>query len=293
MKNIMKLIAIAILASLSLVVVNGQEQTKQLTLVKTTEGSVTNEKETAETKKVSSEKRQSNSNDDSWTGFYIGGYTRYVSGKASANTSVEYSNVGYFDQQSISKISNVGTQRLKSNNSNHGGTFGYNYQKGKVLIGAEADFGSNKTSNSVSSTAAYPCCSFWSFTLTQSIKSDWIMTARPRAGVVLKKALLYATGGVAVTNIKYSSQFTDGDVVEKGSFTKIKTGWTAGGGIEVKAGRRFSVKGEYLFNQFGRTSIISNDFTDNFGPNSNTTNPFTHSTNLKSHSVRFGINYRF
>ena len=118
------------------------------------------------------------------------------------------------------------------------------------------------------------------------------MTARPRAGFVLKKALLYTTVGLAVTNIKYDGSYTEKyfSVSENGSFSKTKTGWTAGVGVEFKVANRWSVKGEYLFSQFGRTSITSTNLSYVFSGirESKPGQVFTHSTDLKSHSIRFG-----
>ncbi len=193
-------------------------------------------------------------------------------------------------------INGLGGQRIKANGFNGGGTVGYNFQKRNFVVGAELDFGANRINKSVNGSLDILGGSH-SITITQSVKSDWMMTARHRVGVATKKVLLYATGGLAVTNIKYDGSFnmTFGEVTESGSFSKSKAGWTAGGGLEVKATNRWSVKGEYLFNQFGRTSITSNNLAEHW---TGTAVPFpqhvfTHSTDLKSHNIRFGVNYRF
>ena len=121
------------------------------------------------------------------------------------------------------------------------------------------------------------------------------MGIRPRLGIVAsKKAIFYATGGIALTNIKFEESYTDtfASPIQKNSFSKTKTGWTAGGGIEVKITNRLSAKGEYLFSQFGKTTITNKNLTYPGGGGNGVT-PFTSSADLKSHSIRFGINYRF
>ena len=289
MKNIIQFIVIATLVSITFLGINAQEQT----LVKTTEGSTATEK--VEKKNESAEKRQSNSDDDSWRGFYVGGYVGNSNGRATPQISIAFDPNGFYNDFSLSRRNKAGIQKIQSNGLNGGGTVGYNIQKGHFFIGGEADFGGQKIDKTVTGTFPFADnINNLPFTFKQSIKSNWMLTARPRAGVAFKKVIVYATGGIAITNLKYAGTFTEtfSSVVEKGSFSKVKTGWTAGAGIEFKVARRWSVKGDYLFSQFGRVSAISNDFqAQQF--NDTTINVFTHSTDLKSHSIRFGINYRF
>jgi opacity protein-like surface antigen len=65
---------------------------------------------------------------------------------------------------------------------------------------------------------------------------------------------------------------------------------------------RWSAKVEYLYADFGRTTVTSNNLTTEFfgdeivagpGRDSFPENTFTHSARVKSHDFRFGINYRF
>jgi outer membrane immunogenic protein len=233
-----KFIAITILIGISLLDANAQEQT----VAAINEGSITTEKIE---KKRESTKKQSSS-DDSWTGFYVGGFGGYTNGRASANTSTVFNSVGYFHPTSVTAVNNAGAKKIKSNGFNGGGTFGYNYQNRKFFVGGEVDFGSQRINQSVTSGIPYPVVPTTRFSLDQSITSDWMMTVRPRVGVAFKKALLYATGGVAVTNIKYSAKFTDtyASAIENGNFSKTKAGLTAGAGMEFKVASRWSVKGD-------------------------------------------------
>lgn len=294
MKKTIQNIVIAILVSISFLAVNAQEQT----IISVNETSATTEKVE---KKVEPAKKRQSSDEDSWTGFYVGGYVGYTNGRGNPKTSTitatvfSGANAGIYQfQDDVDEINRVGNQKISSKGTNAGGTFGYNYQKGKFVIGCEVDFGINRINKSVTDTRApFPTRTF---TVTQTVKSDWTMTARPRAGVALKKTLLYVTGGLAVTNVKYIETFAGSvtSVAESGNFGKTKAGWTAGAGAEVKVAKHLSVKGEYLFNQFGRTTITSTNATYQLGGTQSAPGQvFTHSTDLKSHSIRFGINYRF
>lgn len=284
MKNAIKFIAIAILIGISIFAVNAQEST----IVSVNETPTATEK--VEKKEIT--KKQSSKDDDSWTGFYVGGFGGYTNGRANPNTSTADITNSFYTQTTIGIINRTGNQRTKSNGINGGGTVGYNFQKGNFVVGGELDFGANRINQTFSGSGNYQ--SGRSFTITQSVKSNWMMTARQRVGVASKKVLVYATGGLAFTNVKYASNLSDAaNWTESGGFSKNKSGWVAGGGVEFKVSRRLSVKSEYLFSQFGRDSITSNNFTVIIiGPTPGN-NVFTHSTDLKSHNVRFGVNYRF
>jgi outer membrane immunogenic protein len=241
---------------------------------------------------TSASKKQSSSS-NSWTGFYFGGYLGGTWGRASANTSTIDPPAAYFASTSPAAINSAGAQRIKPKAFAGGGTVGYNYQFGNYFVGGEADFGSMDLNKTIFSAATYPCCTSSSFTISQNIKTDWLFTARPRAGFMYGKALLYGTGGLAMTNLKYGSVFTDtfATASETGGFDKTRVGWTAGAGMEYAVAKHWSVKGEYLFADFGRASSTStNLFTSGSAyPNQ----VFTNSTDLKTHNLRFGINYRF
>ncbi|HLA94268.1 MAG TPA: outer membrane beta-barrel protein [Pyrinomonadaceae bacterium] len=244
---------------------------------------------------------------DEWTGFYVGGHAGVTVSRTGVNTSTVYTEDGYFNDTSVTSINANGIQKIKGNGFNGGGQAGYNKQFGRFVVGAEVDFGSNRVDEGVESGAEYPCCSGTGYTITQQVKTNWLLTARPRVGVTAAKgkALIYATGGLAVTDVNYAAVFTDtfADAFESAEFKKTRAGYAAGGGIEVKVAKRWSVKGEYLYTNFGRVSATSNNLTTFDlggkelvgigGTETWPTSVFTHSTKVKSHNVRFGVNYRF
>lgn len=230
-----------------------------------------------------------------WTGFYVGGYAGGGFGRASANTSTVFSSTGYFAATSVGAISTAGSQRISPRGFSGGGTIGYNHQSGSFVIGAEADYGSLNLKKSVATTATYPCCGPTNFTVTQSVKTRWLFTARPRVGYAAGKSLFYVTGGLAVTDLNYQALFVDtfATAHENGSFSKTRAGWTGGGGGEFKIGSKWSAKGEYLFADFRRSTVTSTNLTAFSPAIAFPGNTFTHSTDLKVHNIRFGINYHF
>ena len=239
---------------------------------------------------------QSTSSSDDWTGVYVGGHAGITVGRTGVNTSTIFSPTGYFDPTSPAAINAAGVQTIESNGFNGGGQAGYNKQFGRFVIGAEADFGAHRINKVVTSGDEYPCCTS-SFEIAQSVKTNWMFTARPRVGVTAGPALLYATGGLAMTDVEYNAVFSDNDsdALETAEFKKTRTGYAAGGGVEVKMSDRWSAKVEYLFADFGRVSGTSNNLTTDFGEGVEAfpENTFTHSARVKSHNFRFGMNYRF
>jgi len=242
----------------------------------------------------------SSAQDKDWKGFYIGGNVGGAFGSSDATTTASDPTPVYFADTSLPAIATAGAQTLKPRGFSGGGQAGYNFQSGHFLIGAEFDFGGMSFNNSVSATGVYPCCSPLGFTVTQSMNTSWLVTMRPRFGYAGRKALIYGTAGLAMTNLNYQATFTDNyndggstiDTTENGGVQKTQTGFAAGGGAEFKMGTHVSFKGEYLYARFGTVSATSTNLV-NIIYGSFPAAVFTHSANLHSNIVRAGINYRF
>lgn len=228
-------------------------------------------------------------------GLYIGGYAGGNPSTSDAHTFTVFSPTGYFASSSVPAIAGVGNQSLSPNSFSGGGTVGLNLQHNALVIGAEADFGSMSMSASKTGSATYPCCAPTSFTITQTIKTGWLITVRPRVGFAAGPVLFYGTGGLATTNVNYQAVFTDtfATAHENGGVDNTQNGWAAGGGAEIKLHRRWSVKGEYLHADFGQVATTSTNLTAFTPPISFPSNVFTHNADLESNLFRFGINLHF
>ena len=233
-----------------------------------------------------------------FNGFYVGGYGGGVKGNSDAFTSTIFSPTGYFAQSSVPAIAAAGHQSLSPRGFNGGGQVGYNLQKGHWVLGVEADFGSMHVKDDFSSTATYPCCAPTNFTVTQTVKTNYLFTARPRIGIASGGVMVYGTGGVALTDFDYSENFIDtfATAHESAAVSSKLTGWTGGGGVEFKVGGggHWSVKAEYLFADFGTgVKTTSSNLTAFTPPILFPTNVFTHHADLTAHLFRAGLNYRF
>lgn len=232
---------------------------------------------------------------DDFKGFYGGGYVGGAFNKSDAKTTTIFSPTGYFAISSPPAIAPVGAQKPNASGFTGGGQAGYNFQTGNVVLGFEFDFGSMSVSGSKTGTDVYPCCSPTTFTVKQTVKTDWLLTARPRLGFVAGRWLFYGTVGLAATNINYQEVFTDtfATAHENGGVKRTQKGWTAGGGVEYLAGEHWTVKGEYLYADVGTVRATSTNLTAFSPPIPFPTNTFTHTTDLRMNLMRFGFNYRF
>lgn len=125
------------------------------------------------------------------------------------------------------------------------GRIGFDKQMGRVVVGALAEFGKSEARDSVSAFSTTPA----SYTMTREL--DWNGALRLRAGVVAgKSTLFYATGGGAYARMNNS--FTTTNTANSFAVTGDHNvwGWQAGGGVEQKIGRNFSLGLEYLYSRY-------------------------------------------
>ncbi len=217
-----------------------------------------------------SQTKEKKANTGGWGGFYIGGNLGLNAANNSMVTSTEFCggfgvNDCYFAQSSVDLVNKAGKKEAKGSGFTGGLQVGYLFQKNKLVAGIEADYNIAKQNETVSSRETYTNITpGYQFELKQTIKSDWLMTIRPKIGYATGKAFIYATGGLAFTSINYQMNFEDfpNPFQSKSTFSnavkQTKTGWTAGAGAEFKVSNNWSVKGEYLYTQFNTTGTTNN-----------------------------------
>lgn len=246
----------------------------------------------------------------SWTGFYVGLNAGAAWGRSDVETSVSCDFVpgfaaAYFcfpggGQANAAAIAAAGTGSMSGSGFTGGGQIGYNLQSGNVVFGAEFDVEAFNLKLSRQASGAYlvsvlPGLAGNTFTVTSSLDTRWLFTARARLGLAFDSVLVFATGGLAVTDLRASHTFSDTHVIPAigagaWSGSKTKTGWTAGGGIEWAAGRYWTVKVEYLYLNFGSVDaagLIVNPSPVGYA------NAISTSADLTAHIARAGINFRF
>ncbi len=131
----------------------------------------------------------------------------------------------------------------------------------------------------------------------------WFGTVRGRLGYAVGSALWYVTGGLAYAEIERSGSVAGTTsilgLVTINSFSgafntsNIRTGGTVGAGIEAQLGGGFSVKSEYLYMDFGRTTDTFNTVI-NAGVGAGLVGATrTIDTETREHVFRIGVNYAF
>jgi outer membrane immunogenic protein len=219
-----------------------------------------------------------------WTGFYVGANAGYAWGRA--NTATVSPGLPFSAPPADAIYSAAESPNVNTRGFTGGVQAGYNQQMNNIVWGIETDFNAFGLRGSADTTVTPPGnVQVLSHT---DVKTDWLWTLRPRVGFASGPWLVYATGGLAVTQIKYSQTNTYVGLVpsEVGSMSTTKAGWTAGAGAEMMLTHNWSVKAEYLYVSFGTNS------TTVVNPINVATN-FSHATDLKASIARLGLNYKF
>ncbi len=172
------------------------------------------------------------------------------------------------------------------------GRIGFDKQMGKFVLGAVAEFGKTEARDSVTAYSTTPAF----YTMTREL--DWNAALRLRAGLVAgESTLFYATGGGAYAklNNSFSSSNTANSFTLEGD--DMAWGWQAGGGVEQKLGRNFSIGLEYLYSRYDDSDARVAVGTGTAGA----TNPFVlaggadfrRSADFDLHSLRATAAFRF
>ena len=244
-----------------------------------------------------------------WTGFYIGGNAGGAWGNFNPRTVTVYSDDGWFVPTDIPAIDRVGIQSSKPAGFTGGFEAGYNWQSRNFVFGVEGDIGALSLSSGVRSGALYPGYPY-TFTVTSNISTTWLATVRGRLGYAVNNWLFFVTGGAALTDLRgnfaFSDTFSDAlgiapgnpNARESASFSDTKAGYAIGGGVEAGLWGNWSVKGEYLYANFGTVSTSSNNLTAFSPPLLSPhidfpSNVFTHRFGLNANIARAALNYRF
>jgi outer membrane immunogenic protein len=141
-----------------------------------------------------------------------------------------------------------------------GGLFlGYRFQFGGMVVGIEGDTSYKNGSNSMS---LYDANTFRQELFTGSVKQGWDGSVRGRAGfLVTPWILVYGTGGVAAGRIEGSFSYAASDLMGAGAsvtgssdWSDVRTGLTAGGGVETNFAPGMTARLEYRYTDFGSYS---------------------------------------
>jgi outer membrane immunogenic protein len=158
-----------------------------------------------------------------------------------------------------------GTNSFSTSGWNVGATLGYNWQIGRFVYGVEGDL--SWVDNSGTTAQAAP------FAGNATTSEDYNMTLRGRFGwAFTERMMVYGTAGYAGSNVKAT--------VPTLSEEKWRSGWTAGAGVEYALAPQWTVKGEWLYADYG---------SENYFQGTASARSVDYTTNV----FRAGLNYKF
>jgi outer membrane immunogenic protein len=197
-----------------------------------------------------------------WSGFYIGGHLGYGWADSVSTGTLG----GAFDAPLGTSIG------MKPNGWLGGLQFGYNFAMQQYLLGLEVDFGYLGISGSNSTGLGYANVSY-----------GWYSVIAGRLGFAMDTALIYVKGGYAMARVTNDAGALVAGVLDASDYTStsgVRGGYAIGGGLEYALNRQWSMKGEYLYMDFGSSTSGNLDG-----------DTFSHSNAL--HTFKIGLNYRF
>jgi outer membrane immunogenic protein len=204
-----------------------------------------------------------------------------------------------------------------------GGSLGYNFQFGSMILGLETDV-SAKNGNSSANQPVPPvvnggfgvacpgCFSTRTESFSGSVNQGVDSSFRLRFGyLVTPMTMVYFTTGAAIEKVSGSFAYAANTVnniptvglyqdrtTGSGTWSDTKTGWAAGGGVEVAVGGGWKARVEYRYTGFGNltenvpltrscTAITSGCPSPNLG----STNAQINLGSLSFQTVKFGLAY--
>lgn len=229
-----------------------------------------------------------------WTGFYVGGNAGWVGERASGTSNFIDTDGGLFTNPQSNKVS--------SSSFIGGIQGGYNWRVANpFVLGVEGDFAWLRRSYSfcrqTDIDSANNCTDNGRGFESISGRTNWLATARGRAGVTWANVLFYGTGGAAFGGVRTTVSLNclvagcgTSLIQLAGSSiaTQTRTGWTAGLGIEAMIARDWSVKGEWLYVDLGSltNTVVAVG-------SSASTQSAVWSRSEHYNIVRAGVNYHF
>jgi outer membrane immunogenic protein len=153
-----------------------------------------------------------------------------------------------------------------------GGQIGFNWQRERLVLGAEADLQWSDQRNSAVICSAVLCGA----AVTMTSRIPWFGTVRGRVGGTMDRVLFYATGGLAYGGVEFDGVWPG---VGTAHLSDTWIGWTVGAGAEVPFAGRWTAKAEYLFIDTGTVS--------------NSVAGVLVRASASDHIFRAGINYHF
>jgi len=151
-----------------------------------------------------------------WTGWYVGANAGVAWGNSDLSSNFYCTgptNTCPWNTSSVPRFAAFGAGASGSP-TDHGFTggaqAGYNWQTGQTVSGIEVDFNAFDLNPSVATTANIPGSTVLVYSSRGEASTNWILTLRGRLGWTISPAwLVYATGGLALTDLEIANSYQD------------------------------------------------------------------------------------
>lgn len=231
---------------------------------------------------------------------YLGGGfgNNHLSTNAGSVTSTSY----FSTETDTNAVNNAGSWTKHPGMVLGGIQAGQDWVAAHAIYGVVLDYGSLSLNSSDTTNNIYPDDAT-QYTVYTAMQTNWLFTLRGRLGyqktILTLPSLLYATGGMAMTRLSVSNNYTDNSsLLGMGSNTTSQNqlGWTVGAGIEMAVFDRVSVNVEYLYVDVPSVTTISSvsNTQGGFGiSEQSTTSLLSTTANFAANVFKIGLNYRF
>jgi outer membrane immunogenic protein len=156
------------------------------------------------------------------------------------------------------------TARINSDGAIYGGQIGCDYQFAPSwVVGVEGAVSAGSLDGSTR-VPFQPAVAFPGETELVRVRTDFIPTVTARLGYAVDHWLFYGKGGIAWTNDKYSVTGVFTGTAFDAEGLGMRTGWTAGAGVEWAFADDWSARLEYDFYEFGHSNVLMSDATNGF-----------------------------
>jgi outer membrane immunogenic protein len=189
-----------------------------------------------------------------WSGFYVGGHVGGGYGESSWSDPFTGGNNNFNDWGFLG-----------------GAQVGANAQFNRLVLGLEGDFSWTNINNKGTDSAGDGFNS----------NVEWTSTVTGRVGAAFDRLLVYGKGGLALAQDQ--STLTDFTGTTAAN-SMMRTGWTAGAGLEYAIDQNWSAKVEYDYLGFGSQAM--NFTTPALGT-------VTSNADLNVQEIKAGLNFRF
>ena len=219
-----------------------------------------------------------------WEGFYFGAKAGAIFSNFDTNTSTQAGSM--FSSELANVANHVGNQTLNTSGFLSGIDGGYNWRFNQFLFGVEVDAQSLSTNDLTYSNPVIYDNAGDQFVITSYTDNNWLLTARPRLGLITNNWLLYGTGGLSLAYLRGDFLFSSSlGLFESQRVHRIQPGYVVGAGAETHLTHHVSLKAEYLFEDFNKTNASLMHQSTSIGQ------PFFNWMRLSANLVSLGLNY--